>query len=59
MERALERLPADYRQVIFYRYQDELPFEEIGRRMNRTANAVEKLWLRAIERLRHELEKPA
>jgi len=59
LERALDRLPADYRQVVLLRYQDKLPFEEIGRLMNRTANAVEKLWLRAIERLRQELKKPA
>jgi RNA polymerase sigma-70 factor, ECF subfamily len=59
LERALDRLPADYRQVILWRYREELAFEDIGRLMNRTANAVEKLWLRAIERLRKELEKPA
>jgi len=56
---ALDRLPDDYQQVILCRYQEELPFESIGRLMNRTANAVEKLWLRAIERLRRELEEPA
>lgn len=59
LERALDRLPTDYCQVIRWRYQDELPFEEIGRLMNRTGNAVEKLWPRAIERLRQDLEKPA
>jgi RNA polymerase sigma-70 factor, ECF subfamily len=59
MYRAIDRLPADYRQVILCRYQEELPFEEIGRLMNRTANAVEKLWLRAVRLLRHELEEPA
>jgi RNA polymerase sigma-70 factor (ECF subfamily) len=58
VQRALERLPADQRQVIVLRYQEELPFEEIGRRLSRSANAAEKLWLRAIERLRQELEAP-
>jgi RNA polymerase sigma-70 factor (ECF subfamily) len=58
VEQALERLPDDYRQVISLRLQDDLPFEEIGRQMNRSTNAAEKLWLRAIERLRQELEKP-
>jgi RNA polymerase sigma-70 factor (ECF subfamily) len=56
VQKALARLPEEYRQVILLRYQDELPFEEIGRRMERSANAAEKLWLRAIERLRQELE---
>jgi len=59
VEQALERLSDEYRQVILLRYQGELPFEEIGRLMNRSANAAEKLWLRAIERLRQELEKPS
>ena len=59
LEQALECLPDEYRQVILLRYQGELPFEEIGRQMNRSANAAEKLWLRAIERLRQELEKPS
>jgi RNA polymerase sigma-70 factor (ECF subfamily) len=59
VERALGGLPADYRQVILLRYQEELPFEEIGRLMGRSSNAAEKLWLRAIERLRQELETPS
>lgn len=59
LEKALQRLPDDYRQVILLRYREELAFEEIGRVMERSANAVEKLWLRAIERLRQELEKPS
>lgn len=59
IEKALECLPEDYRQVILLRYREELAFEEIGRVMARSANAVEKLWLRAIERLRQELEKPS
>ncbi len=56
VEKALNRLPVDYRQVILLRYREELPFEEISRIMGRSANAVEKLWLRAIERLRQEME---
>lgn len=59
VEKALQRLPDDYRQVILLRYREELAFEEIGRIMERSANAVEKLWLRAIERLRQELETPS
>jgi RNA polymerase sigma-70 factor (ECF subfamily) len=59
VQNALERLPDDYRQIILLRYQSELPFEEIGHLMGRSANAAEKLWLRAIERLRQELETPS
>jgi RNA polymerase sigma-70 factor (ECF subfamily) len=52
--RALERLPEDYRRVLLLRYQEGQSFEEIGRTLGRTANAVRKLWLRAIERLRED-----
>jgi RNA polymerase sigma-70 factor, ECF subfamily len=52
---ALERLPDEYRRVITFRYVDQYSFEEIGRRMGRTANAARLLWLRAIERVRKEL----
>jgi RNA polymerase sigma-70 factor, ECF subfamily len=51
---ALERLPDDYRRVLLLRYQEGQSFEEIGRALGRTANAVRKLWLRAVERLRDE-----
>jgi RNA polymerase sigma-70 factor (ECF subfamily) len=52
---ALEKLPADYRQVVLLRYRDERSFAEIGQVMGRTANAVRKVWLRAVERLKLDL----
>jgi RNA polymerase sigma-70 factor (ECF subfamily) len=52
---ALDQLPPDYRQVVMLRYQDEKSFEEIGAIMGRSANAVRKLWLRALERLKQDL----
>ncbi|MDB5386008.1 MAG: sigW 16 [Planctomycetaceae bacterium] len=55
LERAIQRLPEDYREIILHRYRDELPFEEIAIRMNRSNDAVRKLWCRAIERLEQEL----
>jgi RNA polymerase sigma-70 factor (ECF subfamily) len=58
LERVLARLPEDYRQVIALRYQDQMPFEEIGRMMGRSADAVRKLWWRALGRLQDELESP-
>lgn len=51
LERAIQQLPPDYQEVIYSRYRDELPFEEIGRRMNRSSEAVRQLWGRAIEKL--------
>jgi RNA polymerase sigma-70 factor (ECF subfamily) len=58
LERALERLPQDYREVLLLRYQGDLSFEEIGRRLGRSANAARKLWLRALRKLEQELEGP-
>jgi RNA polymerase sigma-70 factor (ECF subfamily) len=58
LRQALARLPDDYRQVIRLRHEDERTFEEIAVLMQRTANAVRKLWLRAVERLQQEMEAP-
>ena len=58
LQRALARLPEEYRQVILLRYQEENSFEEIGRQLQRSPNAARKLWLRAVERLQRELEEP-
>jgi RNA polymerase sigma-70 factor (ECF subfamily) len=55
---AVERLPEDYRQVLRLRYEEDRPFEEIAAIMSRSANAVRKLWARAVERLEEELESP-
>jgi RNA polymerase sigma-70 factor, ECF subfamily len=58
LQRALGRLPEDYRRVILLRYQEQHSFEEIGRAMQRTAKAARLLWARAVKRLRQELEVP-
>jgi RNA polymerase sigma-70 factor (ECF subfamily) len=55
LQQALARLPDDYRKVIELRHQDGLSFGDVGRRMNRSAEAVRKLWCRAIQRLSKEL----
>jgi RNA polymerase sigma-70 factor (ECF subfamily) len=52
----LERLDPDHRQVLLFRIQEQFSFEEIGRRMSRSANAAEKLFARAVQRMRDELE---
>jgi DNA-directed RNA polymerase specialized sigma24 family protein len=40
--------------VLVWRHQEERSFEEIGRLMNRSANAVRKLWARAVQRFQEE-----
>jgi RNA polymerase sigma-70 factor, ECF subfamily len=59
IEQHLGRLPEDYRLVILWHHRDGLPFDEIGRRLGRSADAARRLWSRAIDRLqdlvsRHE-----
>lgn len=48
---ALERLPADYREVFVLRNLEHLPFEHVAVRMGRSAGAVRKLWGRALVHL--------
>ena len=49
---ALETLPEDYRQVIVLRHVEGLPFAEVARMMDRSVNSVEKLWVRALAKLK-------
>lgn len=49
---ALETLPVDYRRVIVLRHVDGMPFAEVARRMDRSVNSVEKLWVRALAKLK-------
>jgi RNA polymerase sigma-70 factor (ECF subfamily) len=58
IERALARLPDDYRQVLLLRYREELPFEVVARRLGRSVNAARKLWARALERFQEEMGTP-
>jgi RNA polymerase sigma-70 factor (ECF subfamily) len=51
----LAELPSDYRDVIVMRHIEALPFDEIGRRMERSSGAVRMLWLRAVKLLRERL----
>jgi len=51
----LERLPDDFREVILLRNLEDLPHEEVARRMGRSPGAVRMLWVRALARLREEL----
>jgi RNA polymerase sigma-70 factor (ECF subfamily) len=55
LKAALGLLPEDYRRVLAMRYDEGRSFEEIGRLLGRSSNAVRKLWARAVERLQREL----
>lgn len=54
---ALQRLSADHQQVIHWRNQQKLTFPEIGKLMSRSEDAARKLWARAIETLKAEMDQ--
>jgi RNA polymerase sigma-70 factor (ECF subfamily) len=49
---ALGRLPDDYREVLVLRHLEGLAFPAVAGRMGRSVDSVEKLWVRAVARLR-------
>ncbi len=55
---ALERLPADYREVFILRNLEGVAFAEIASRMGRSPSAVRMLWERALVKLSQTLERP-
>ena len=55
---ALGELPGDYREVIVLRHIEGLTFSDVAQRMGRSLDSVEKLWMRALVRLRKLLGDP-
>jgi RNA polymerase sigma-70 factor (ECF subfamily) len=49
---AMGRLPEDYRKVLTMRHLEGLTFPEIAKRMDRSVDSVEKLWLRGLAKLK-------
>jgi RNA polymerase sigma-70 factor (ECF subfamily) len=58
LRRALDGLSETARQVVRWRNYERCSFEEIGRRLGRSAEAARKVWVRAIERLRQLMDLP-
>jgi RNA polymerase sigma-70 factor (ECF subfamily) len=54
---ALEKLPADYREVFLLRNLEHIPFETIGARLGRSSGAVRMIWTRAIRRITELLKE--
>jgi RNA polymerase sigma-70 factor (ECF subfamily) len=52
---ALDRLPEHYREVIVLRHLKGLSFAEVARRMDRSEDSVQKLWVRGLAELRRRL----
>lgn len=57
LQAATERLSPRDREVLWMKHHDEMTFEEVGRRLAISTVAARKAWLRAIERLREQLER--
>jgi RNA polymerase sigma-70 factor (ECF subfamily) len=55
---ALGELPPHYQEVIRLRSDERRSFEEIGRKLNRTADGARMLWGRAVRKLQSRLESP-
>lgn len=49
---ALAKLPEDYREIVMLRHLEDLPFADVATRMNRSVDSVQKLWVRALAKLR-------
>jgi RNA polymerase sigma-70 factor (ECF subfamily) len=56
---ALDELSEDYREVIVLRHLEGLTFPEVAEQMDRSLDSVNKLWMRALIRLRQLLGEPA
>ena len=58
VEQALLRLPLHYRQVLIFKYVEEMPVLEISQVMHRSSKSVEGLLTRAKESLQASLNEP-
>ncbi|MFO1005157.1 MAG: sigma-70 family RNA polymerase sigma factor [Planctomycetaceae bacterium] len=55
LQAAIQTLPQAYQRIIELRSIRQLPFEDIARQLNSSAEASRKLWCRAVEALQTEL----
>ena len=55
----LETLPDGYRMIIVLRIFEEMPFEEIGKKLHITASTARSQYTRGVQRLRKEIPRYA
>lgn len=58
LERALRLVPEHYRQVLRMYTTDRLTFVQIAEKLGSSADAVRKVWRRALEELKKHLDTP-
>ncbi|MFH2001920.1 MAG: sigma-70 family RNA polymerase sigma factor [Planctomycetota bacterium] len=56
-KKAWEAFSADPREILHYRSDDDMTYEEIGRLMDKSSEAVRKLFKRSIDKLRSRLKE--
>ena len=49
---AIAQLPPDYQQVLILHHMEGRPMKDVAEHMNRTVDSVQKLWARALIKLR-------
>lgn len=57
IQRALQNLPDNYREVLLLRFAEDLQFNEIAELTNQNLEAVKSLFRRAVAALRAQLDK--
>ena len=57
LQRALQDLPANYREIIMLRFAEDLQFNEIAELISQNLEATKSLFRRAIAALRTHLDK--
>jgi RNA polymerase sigma-70 factor (ECF subfamily) len=57
MEKALEKVPEDTREVLVMRYFEELTYQEIGERIEKSEEATRKIVNRAVQLLAREMDR--
>lgn len=57
LNKLLDKLPGDYKEVLILYYQEDLTFKEIGEILNKPLNTVKSHHYRALALLRVELNK--
>jgi len=56
IQRALQKLPENYREIILLRFAEDMQFNEIAGLMNQNLEATKSLFRRAISALRNHLD---
>ncbi len=57
MEEALEKVPKDTREILVMRYFEELTYQEIGARIEKSEEASRKIINRAVQLLAREMDR--